>query len=72
MTEDTMLLARLLAMAALIAATTDYSEVIRRRVMGRAAARERALLEHHGTYGLVRVFLADAGPTEAPVPGHRG
>jgi hypothetical protein len=60
MTADTLLLARLLAMAALLAATTEYVEVIKRRVSGRVHARERSLLEQHGLHGLVRVFLAEA------------
>ncbi|MEX0626037.1 MAG: hypothetical protein WD402_05795 [Chloroflexota bacterium] len=60
MTADTVMLARLLSMAALIAATTEYAEVIRRRVVRRAKARERSVLEQHGLHGLVRVFLADA------------
>lgn len=60
MTPDTALLAKLLATAALIAASTEYAHVIRRRVLRRAAARERALLEAHGLHGLVRVFLSDA------------
>jgi hypothetical protein len=59
MTADTALLVRLLSLAALIAATTEYIEVIRRRVGRRAAARERATLQDHGLRGLVRVFLSD-------------
>lgn len=50
---------RLLAIAALIAATTEYIEVVRRRVRRRAEARERATLQDHGLHGLVRVFLAN-------------
>lgn len=60
MTPDTALLARLLVTAALIAATTEYAEIIRRRVIIRAAARERAALEAHGLHGLVRVFLTES------------
>ena len=60
MTPDTALLARLLATAALIAATTEYAEIIRRRVARRADARERASLEEHGLHGLVRVFLTES------------
>lgn len=65
MTPDTALLARLLVTAALVAATTEYAEIIRRRVMRRAAARERAALEQHGLHGLVRVFLTESHPAEA-------
>ena len=59
MTPDTHLLIRLLTMAALIAATTEYVEVIRRRVLRRAEARERTQIQEHGLHGLVRVFLTD-------------
>jgi hypothetical protein len=61
MDAHTLMLAKLLSMAALIAATTDYVEVIKRRVTRRADARERAVREDVGLHGLVRVFLADAG-----------
>jgi hypothetical protein len=59
MTADAAMLARLLAMAALLAATTEYAEMIKRRVLRRATARERSALEQHGLHGLVRVLLAD-------------
>jgi hypothetical protein len=65
MTAETALLARLLITAALIAATTEYAEIIRRRVMRRAVARERDTLEAHGLHGLVRVFLTESPPTDA-------
>jgi hypothetical protein len=68
MTADNLMLARLLAMAALLAATTEYAEVIKRRVVGRVNARERSLLEEHGLHGLVRVFLADGPSTEERLP----
>jgi hypothetical protein len=64
MSADTVLLGQLLATAALIAATTDYAEVIRRRVAGRAAARERAMFAEYGLRGLVRVLLAEPRPPE--------
>lgn len=64
MSADTMLLGQLLATAALIAATTDYAVLIRRRGIGRAAAREQALFAEYGLRGLVRVLLADARPPE--------
>jgi hypothetical protein len=67
MSADTVLLGQLLATAALIAATTDYAELIRRRVIGRAAAREQALFAEYGLRGLVRVLLADARPSERPL-----
>jgi len=72
MTADTLMLARLLAMAALLAATAEYAEVLKRRVSGRVRARERSLLEQHGLHGLVRVFLAEAPSTGEPVPIARG
>lgn len=68
MTADTLMLARLLAMAALLAATTEYAEVIKRRVAGRVNARERSLLEQHGLHGLVRVLLAEAPSAADPFP----
>jgi hypothetical protein len=61
---ETVLLARLLSTAVLIAATTEYAEVIRRRLARRALARERVVFEQHGLHGLVRVFLADAPSLE--------
>jgi hypothetical protein len=62
---ETILLARLLSTAVLIAATTEYAEVIRRRLARRAEARERVVLQQHGLHGLVRVLLADAPSLEA-------
>jgi hypothetical protein len=69
MDPDALTLARLLALAALIAATTEYAEVIKRRVVRHAEARERAVLEERSLQGLVRVLLADGSPTEAPAAG---
>jgi hypothetical protein len=57
----TLMLAKLLSMAALIGSTIEYAEVFKRRVRRRADARERAVREDVGLHGLVRVFLADAG-----------
>jgi len=68
MTADTLMLARLLAMAALLAATTEYAEVIKRRVLRRVNATQRSLLEQHGLDGLVRVFLAEAPAAGEPFP----
>jgi hypothetical protein len=65
MTADTVMLVRLLATAALIAATAEYAAMIRRRVVRLADSREHAALEDLGLQSLVRVFLADALPIEA-------
>ena len=62
---ETVMLARLLSTAALIAATTEYAELVRRRLARRAEAREQVALEQHGLRGLVRVMLADAPSLEA-------
>jgi hypothetical protein len=70
MAADTHLLAQLLSLAALIGATIEYVEVIKRRVKRRAEARERAALQDVGLNGLVRVFLADT--PGAPVPVGQG
>jgi hypothetical protein len=69
MAADTHTLAQLLSLAALIAATIEYAEVIKRRVKRRADARERAAIQDVGLNGLVRVFLADTPGAPAPV-GH--
>ena len=68
MTADTLMLARLLSQAALLAATTEYAEMIKRRVTLRVKARERSALEQHGLHGLVRVFLAEAPSGDEPFP----
>jgi hypothetical protein len=70
MAADTHTLAQLLALAALIGATIEYMEVIKRRVKRRAEARERAALQDVGLKGLVRVLLADT--PGAPVPVGQG
>jgi hypothetical protein len=57
------MLERLLAMFALIAATTQYAEVVKHRLERRADARWHSVLEEHGLRGMVRVFLLDAPPT---------
>lgn len=70
MAADTHMLAQLLALATLIGATIEYAEVIKRRVVRRAEARERAALQDVGLNGLVRVFLADSpGAPVAVVQG---
>ena len=66
MHPDMLLLAKLLSLAALVGATVEYAEVMKRRVIRRAAARDRAIFEDDGLHGLVRVFLADARPPEVP------
>lgn len=72
MTADTLLLARLLSMAALLAATTEYAELIRRRVVQRAKAREHSALVEHSLRGLVRVFLAEPTSDTEPFPVAHG
>ena len=67
MDPDTLTLARLLIIAALLAATTEYAELIKRRAVRTAHARERAMFEEQGLDGLVRVFLA-GGPSREPSP----
>lgn len=59
MEPDAYALARLVSMAGLIAATIEYAEILRRRSLMRADARERALIESEGLRGLVRVLLAE-------------
>ena len=61
MDADTLTLARLLVTAALLAATTEYIELIKRRALRTARARERAMFEQQGLNGLVRVFLTGTG-----------
>jgi hypothetical protein len=61
MDADTLMLAKLLITAALLAATTEYIELIKRRAVRTAHARERTMFEEQGLNGLVRVFLAGAG-----------
>jgi hypothetical protein len=68
MDADTLTLARLLALTALIAGTIDYAEVLRRRVARRKRERERAVFEERGLHGLVRVFLADATDSRSTAP----
>jgi hypothetical protein len=66
MSPDTLLLARLLSLGALMAATVEYSEVLKHRVAQRTQARECALLQESGLFGLARVFLGEpevSGPT---------
>ena len=55
-------LAQLLSMAALIAATIEYCEIVRRRVATRALQAQRLETEEVGLRGLVRVLLTDPEP----------
>ena len=55
---DHLLLARLLSMAALIAATIEYAELIQRRAFGKQV---EAVTRESGLQAMVRVFLADDG-----------
>jgi hypothetical protein len=64
MEPDPLYLARLVSLAALIGATIEYVEILRRRGVARALARQRAEAEREGLKGLVRVLLAEAGPAE--------
>jgi hypothetical protein len=51
-------LASLLALAALIAATIEYMEIVRRRVQRRRALADLDLMNQAGLRGLVRIFAA--------------
>jgi len=53
------LLAELLTLAVLIAATIEYCEVIRRRAVSRALEADGRLAQEAGLHGLVRVLLVD-------------
>ena len=53
------LLGELLLLAALIAATIEYAEILRRRVTRRAWAADQRAAQDSGLEGLVRVFLAE-------------
>jgi hypothetical protein len=66
MSPDTLMLVRLLATAALTAATAEYAATIRRRGVRRVHAREHRVLEDFGLQSLVRVFLADPPATDRP------
>ncbi|HLA65141.1 MAG TPA: hypothetical protein VK600_01010 [Candidatus Saccharimonadales bacterium] len=76
MTPDSLMLARLLSLAALMAATIEYTEVLKHRVVHRTQAFDRALLQESGLRGLARVFLSES-ETLAPAvlrpasPGER-
>ena len=71
MDADSLVLARLLLMAALTAATAEYVEVMKRRVVRRVGFRERAQFEENALHGLVRVLLVDGPQNESPLSGAR-
>jgi hypothetical protein len=52
------LLGQLIAIAALLGATIEYIEILRRRRSARRAAAERSASEEAGLRGLVRVLLS--------------
>jgi hypothetical protein len=64
MHADLPTLARLISMAALLAATIEYAEILRRRGLVRAIERQRTEIEGEGLKGLVRVLLTDGGSAE--------
>ncbi|MEO8245523.1 MAG: hypothetical protein ABI622_00250 [Chloroflexota bacterium] len=56
---DSNLLAQLLAYAALLAATIEYCELVKRRAVQRTVRLEARMAQEAGLRGLVRLFLAD-------------
>jgi hypothetical protein len=64
MQPDAFFLARLVSLAALIGATIEYAEILRRRGVVRSLERQRAEFEGEGLKGLVRVLLTEAEPSE--------
>ncbi len=66
MQPDPNVTAQLLTIVALIAATIEYSELVRRRAAARADAAMAAEAQASGLAGLVRVFVAD-GPPASPL-----
>ena len=59
MQPDPQLTAQFLTVVALIAATIEYCELLRRRQIARADAALSAEAQASGLVGLVRVFVAD-------------
>jgi hypothetical protein len=59
MSDANYLLAELLTLAALIAGTIEYCEIIRRRTVHRALETESRIAQEAGLHGLVRVLLVD-------------
>lgn len=56
---DPVLVAQLLSFAALVAATVEYREILRRRVTVRRREAEQRAQYDAGLRGMVRVFLAE-------------
>jgi hypothetical protein len=56
---DHHVLAQLVSLAGLIAATAEYCEILRRREVRRLAQADRLAAAETGLYGLVRVIAAD-------------
>jgi hypothetical protein len=65
MDAHALMLAQLLTYAALIAATCEYLEIMKRRQLGRILVAQQAEIEQSALEGLVRVFLVD-DDTAAP------
>jgi hypothetical protein len=64
-------LAQLLLIVALIAATSEYGEIVRRREGRRRADADRVASEAAGLRGLVRVFLSGSQTKAAGTKGAR-
>jgi hypothetical protein len=56
---ETLLLAKFLSFAALLAATIMYAELLKHRQRARTHGADRVTFEDEGLRGLVRVFLGD-------------
>ncbi|HET6650597.1 MAG TPA: hypothetical protein VFU44_00260 [Candidatus Limnocylindria bacterium] len=56
---DAVLASQLLSFAALVAATVEYREILRRRVVTRRQEAEQRAAYDAGLRGMVRVFLAE-------------
>lgn len=59
MDAHSLMLAKLLSLAALVAATIQYVELVKCRQSTRAQSADRAAFEHEGLRGMVRVFLGE-------------
>lgn len=56
---DPVLVSQLLAFAALVGATIEYRQILRRRAIVRRQDAERRAAQDSGLRGMVRVFLAE-------------
>jgi len=56
---DHLVLAQLVSLAGLLAATAEYCEILKRRAVRRQVQAERLAAAESGLYGLVRVIAAD-------------